>query len=351
MISFMIYGANGFVGQELAREAVSRGLQPILAGRNKEALAALASELDLVYKIFDLRHQQEVNQALRGLTLLMNCAGPFKYTYQPLVEACLKEKLHYLDITGEIPVFQAIQARDAEAKSAGVMLMPGSGFDVVPTDCLALYLKNKLPAAVELMLAYHAEGPARLPPGTAKTSVEMIPFGINVRVDGNLKQATDPFATRMIDFGSGPREAIRLNWGDVFTAFYSTGIPNISNYAVLHPKLIQRMKKVRKIRFLFRLKWFRARMQKQLKGGSTPEQRAQSTMHVWGEVKDPFGNVVQARLHGPEAGVVWTVKTCLDAIQEIEKGRILPGFQTPASVFGADFVLTGSGIIREDVRI
>ena len=348
-MKFMIYGANGFVGQVLAIEAITRGFRPVLAGRNAQALAELAQKLDLEYQAFDLQNQDQVIDAISGIDLLMNCAGPFKYTYKPLVDACIREKVHYLDITGEIPVFQAIQARDEEARVAGVMLMPGTGFDVVPTDCLALHLKNKLPSANELTLAYMHEGPARLPPGSAKTSIELIPFGINIRRNGKLIQAPDPFATRIIDFGSGEKEAVRLNWGDVFTAYYTTGIPNIANYAVLHPKVVARLKQIRKIRLFFRLKWLRRRMQKQLKGGSTPEQRAQSRMHVWGEVKDEQGNTAQARLHGPEAGVVWTIKTCLDSIQEIEKGKVKPGYQTPASVFGADFVLLTEGVTREDV--
>lgn len=348
-MKFTIYGANGFVGRELAKEAIGRGLRPVLAGRNEQALAELAHRLDLDYQVFDLKNRDQVRTAISQTDVLMNCAGPFQYTYKPLVEACIKEKVHYLDITGEIPVFQAIQARDEEAKAAGVMLLPGTGFDVVPTDCLALHLKNKLPSANELTLAYMQEGPAGLPPGTVKTSIELIPYGINIRRKGKLQQAPDPFATRMINFGYGEKEAIRLNWGDVFTAYYSTGIPNISNYAVLHPKVIARLKQVRKIRFLFRMKWLRNRMQNQMKGGSTPEQRSQTRMHLWGEVKDEQGNTAQARLHGPEAGVVWTVKTCLDSIQEIVKGKVKPGYQTPASVFGADFVLLGEGVIREDV--
>ena len=75
-----------------------------------------------------------------------------------MVEACLRLGKHYLDITGEISVFEAMARRDKAAKQAGMMIMPGVGFDVVPSDCLAVHLKNLLPTATDLTLAFYGLG-------------------------------------------------------------------------------------------------------------------------------------------------------------------------------------------------
>ncbi len=345
---FLLYGANGFVGRELAPQAVQMGLRPLLAGRNEAEVSALARSLKLDYRIFSLEETDKLRAALRECPLVLHCAGPYKYTYKPMVEACIQEGVHYLDITGEMPVYMAQQGYDQQAKERGVMILPAVGFDVVPTDCLALYLKGKLPTAKHLQLAFSKKGPAGLPPGTAKTMIEMMPFGLKIRRDGKIIDAPDPGYTQEIDFGNRVRTAMRLNWGDVFTAYYTTGIPNIENFAAM-PKTISRQAKLMgKLRPLFRFKPIRALFQKIVKGGSTPEERAATQMHVWGKVWDDAGNHAEARLTGPEAGVVWTVRAALACIRHVLAGEVKPGYQTPAGVFGADLVLECDGVTRAD---
>jgi len=174
--AFLLYGANGFVGEAAARLAVKTGLQPILAGRNASQLEALANELALPYQVFALDDSTALDQALKQVSVVLHCAGPYLYTSEPMVNACLRNGVHYLDLTGEIPVYAAIAERDAEARARNVMLLPGAGFDVVPTDCLALYLKQRLPSATRLTLAFRTQGPAGLPPGTQRTMIELIPL-------------------------------------------------------------------------------------------------------------------------------------------------------------------------------
>jgi Saccharopine dehydrogenase NADP binding domain len=167
--ALMIYGANGYVGEHVSRAAGSSGIEAIVAGRDAAKLGRIASETGLERRAFGLDNPTAIDRALKDVAVVLNCAGPFKYTTEPLVAACLRSRAHYLDITGEIPVFEAIQARDAQAKARGVMLLPGVGFDVVPTDCLALHLKQRLPSATRLRLAFQSVGPAGLPPGTQRT--------------------------------------------------------------------------------------------------------------------------------------------------------------------------------------
>ncbi|MGH6800098.1 MAG: saccharopine dehydrogenase family protein, partial [Methylocella sp.] len=170
-MEWMIYGANGYTGELIAREAKRQGKSPILAGRSAAKIVALASKLTFTSKAFRLERPSEIVEALRGVRLVLNCAGPFSKTADPLMRACIAAKAHYLDITGEIDVLEGAHRFDSEAKAAGVVLCPGAGFDVVPTDCIALMLKKALPQATELALGFEVSG-RQVSAGTAKTLVE-----------------------------------------------------------------------------------------------------------------------------------------------------------------------------------
>jgi short subunit dehydrogenase-like uncharacterized protein len=282
--------------------------------------------------------------------MVLHCAGPYLHTSKPMVEACLRTGTHYLDLTGEIPVYKDIASRDAEAKSRGSMLLPGVGFDVVPTDCLAVHLKKRLPSATHLTLAFQEEGPAGLPPGTQRTTIALIPYGDYVRRNGRLERPEETSKTRLIDFGKGPILATRLTWGDIFTAYRSTGIPNIEDYAVLPKSARQQLSMLASLRPLFKTAFMQNFLKRGVKPGPTAEMRDRTSTIVWGEVKDDQGRKAAARLHGPEAGVVWTARAALAAVRKVLAGDALPGFQTPALAYGADFVLECEGVTREELE-
>jgi short subunit dehydrogenase-like uncharacterized protein len=229
------------------------------------------------------------------------------------------------------------------------MLMPGVGFDVVPTDCLAAHLKRRLPTATHLTLAFQTSGPSRLPPGTARTALRTLPSATKVRRDGRLQDTLQEAKTRWIDFGRGPRQAALLSWGDVFTAYYTTGIPNIETYIALPPVLIRLRRAADRLRPALKLPLARRVIAPFIPTGSTPEQRARTHAHVWGEVTDDHGGMAISRLHGPEAGVDWTALAALGAVKKVLAGQFQPGYQTPGRVFGADFVLEAEGVVREDL--
>jgi short subunit dehydrogenase-like uncharacterized protein len=290
-----------------------------------------------------------VRAALADAAVVLHCAGPFMHTSRQMVDACLETGTHYLDITGELPVYEAIAARDAEARARGVMLLPGVGFDVVPTDCLALHLKQRLPTATHLTLAFYSEGPAGLPPGTQRTAIELLPYGNRVRRDGRLERSTAALKTREIDFGMGRVRATQLTWGDVFTAYHSTGIPNIEDYTVFPPAVQKQLALMARFRPLFRIRALRSLLKRGVRPGPSPERRARTVTHVWGEARDADGTTVTSRLHGPEAGVEWTIGSSLAAVQRVLAGDVFPGYHTPATAYGADFVLETGDVIREDL--
>src|SRR5271165_5338911 len=133
--ALMVYGATGYVGEHVARTAGRLGIKAIIAGRGADRLDRVGDETGLERRAFGLDDPAAIDRALKDVAVVLNCAGPFKYAAEPLVEGCLRSRAHYLDITSEIPVYEALQARDGQAKARGVMLLPGVGFDVVPTDC------------------------------------------------------------------------------------------------------------------------------------------------------------------------------------------------------------------------
>jgi short subunit dehydrogenase-like uncharacterized protein len=350
MADFLLYGSTGYVGRAAAQLAVDRGLRPILSGRSAVALEEQASDLGLDYRVASVDNKASLDEAMAQLPVVLNCAGPFIHTAAPILDACLRTGTHYLDITGEPPVYEMASSRDAAAKREGVMLLPSAGFDVVPTDCLAAYLKQRLPTASHLTLSFRVKGPAGLPPGTLNTMIEMIPYGSNKqhRVGGDVVAASTR-KTRMIDFGEGEETASMMTWGDVILAHKSTGIPNIENYLVLAPAMVKQLDLTDRIRPMFRLPFVREMAKKQLTGGATEQEREETETAVWGEVTDDTGGRAVARLHGPEGGLVWTAAAAIGIVQRILGGDATPGFQTPSTAYGPDLVFDVEGVIREDV--
>jgi short subunit dehydrogenase-like uncharacterized protein len=350
MTNFLIYGANGYTGEIIAREAAARGFKPILAGRKKESIKKLAGELNLPFRVFALDETDKLDAALGEVGFVLHCAGPFSLTSKAMCQACLRTGRHYLDITGEIAVFEAMARQDEKAKAAGIMIMPGVGFDVVPTDSLALHLKNRLPSATNLTLAFHGSG-SRISHGTQSTMTMNIGRGGAVRRDGEIVSVPAAWKIRPIDFGPVLKRGVTIPWGDVSTAYYSTGIPNIEVFTVVPPQVQKMMVMSRYIGWL--LAWGPVQKYLQSKippGGASAEQRAAGKSYLYGEASDDDGNKIAARLQGPE-GYEFTVQTALKICERIMNGNAPVGFQTPAKAYGAEMVLEIPGVTREDVEV
>jgi short subunit dehydrogenase-like uncharacterized protein len=339
---WMIYGANGYTGELAAREAAGRGLKPILAGRNAEAIGALASELGLPHRVFGLEAPQ-----LEEVSAVLHCAGPFVRTSRPMVEACLSAKAHYLDITGEISVFEKVLALGEKAERAGVALLPGVGFDVVPSDCLAAQLAAELPDATELTLAF-ASTRGSISRGTMKTMIESFPHAGAIRKDGKIMPVPIAFDARKIDFPGGQRWAMTIPWGDVSTAWWSTGIPNIRVYTGTPPKQIRRMRRMAPLLPLLGWKPLKRFLQRQVEKrvtGPSEEIRQTAKVELWGEVRNAAGKVVTRTLVTPEAYQL-TAISAVEAAVRVSEGRVQPGAWTPSKAFGKNFVneLPGVGL-------
>jgi short subunit dehydrogenase-like uncharacterized protein len=343
-MEWMIYGANGYTGRLILAEAVQRGHRPIVAGRNREQVSELARRYGLPARAFDLAEPRTVASALNGARIVLHCAGPFSATCAPMLEACLGNGAHYLDITGEIDVFQHCHAQHARARAAGSVVLPGAGFDVVPTDCLAARLKRELPDATELVLAFEAGG--GLSPGTAKTSVEGLARGGRVRRDGALVAVPLAFKTRTFQRGAQARSAVTIPWGDVYTAYVSTGIPNVEVYTAVPPATIANLKRMRWLQPLLGLgpvqRFMKRRVDAAVRGPSQ-ERRTGSDSHVWGEVRNAAGREVRLELDAPN-GYDLTVTAALGIVEHVLRTAPAGGYYTPSQLMGADYVLGLPGV-------
>ncbi|MBC8034035.1 MAG: saccharopine dehydrogenase NADP-binding domain-containing protein, partial [Chitinophagaceae bacterium] len=141
--TFLLYGANGYTGELIARYAAGYGLKPILAGRRREAIEPLAVQLGLSFRVMNLTDGTALKTALKEVPLVVHAAGPYDLTATPMIEACMETGTHYLDLNGDTDVFEMLQGYDDRARKKNIMIMPGAGFDVVPTDCMAMHLKNR----------------------------------------------------------------------------------------------------------------------------------------------------------------------------------------------------------------
>lgn len=337
----IVYGAYGYTGELVARRAAERGLSPVLAGRDSERLVRLARELGCEWRAFPLTDADAARRGIRGAAAVIHCAGPFVRTFRPMAEACVEEKVHYLDITGEVPVFEALLGMDAPARAAGITLLPGAGFDVVPSDCLAAHLAARLPGARSLVLALGGlDRPSR---GTARTMLE--------HAGAARSRAGVAPAQRTFDLGGGPVTCVAVPWADGFTAPRSTGIPEVTVYLAASLPARAILKVAPHLAPLLSSRAVRevlASLVTSGEAGPGPEDRSLRRSAVLGEVADASGRRAAALLRMPHPYVL-TAHAAVEIAERVLKGDLKPGWQTPSTAYGPDLVLALPGVVREDL--
>jgi short subunit dehydrogenase-like uncharacterized protein len=334
----LVYGANGYTGKLIVEVALREGLRPVVAGRRREVVESLAAAWGLNSLCFSLDDVESAARLLGPYAAMILAAGPFSKTSAPALEACLRSKTAYLDITGESDVFEAVFARDAEAKAAGIAVLPGTGFDVVPSDCLAKALSEALPGAETLTLAFRG---FKSSAGTMKTMIESVPKGGLVRADGKLRPVPAAWKTMEIPFPDKPRLAMTIPWGDLSTAWRSTGIPNIEVYMAVPPSAIASARRMRPfaplLGFGFVQSFLKKRVEKRVKG-PTAEERTRERSFLWGRVTKGE-SAVTGTLETLE-GYALTSETSVAIAKKVLAGKVAPGVHTPAQAFGARFIET-----------
>lgn len=346
---WLLYGAYGYTGTLVTEEAVKRGHRPVLAGRDAGKLQRLAKQYGLEYQVLSLENEEALTSAVTQFDLLFHAAGPFVHTSAPMVRACLAGRTHYLDITGEIPVFEEVFSLDQQARERGVALISGVGFDVVPSDSLAGYLAQKHQGAISLELAFTTLG--RFSPGTAKTALEGLPKGGMRRRDSRYEPFPIGRGVKKIKFSDGrARSALPIPWGDLATGFRTTGIPNITTYMAISSSQERYLGYIAAVaQRLMAAKSFRRLAQRLVESivqGPDQMTRQYGRSYLWARVVDAEGNANQAWLETLEPYQL----TAIAGVRTIERvlSGGLAGALTPFQAFGPDFVLELGDTTRYD---
>ncbi len=331
--TFVIYGATGYSGGLVARRAVERGWRPILCGRDGNRLRSLAGMLELEHRTASVSDVAALARAFEGARVVLNAAGPFSQTAEPVLDACLRTGAHYLDLTAEVSVIERLIVSDATARARRLMVMPAVGFDV---GRLALAVTNLF----------------FLSRGSAKTLFEAVDRGL-VRREGALVELPLGSRERTFDYGDGPRASINVSLADLTTSYHSTGIPDVETYTEATPLMRALLAACRGVGRLLRTDTAQA----VLAAGAEllPESptgddgtSGAGSMRVVAEAEDARGRRAIARLETPEA-YAFTPFAATAVIERVLRDDLEPGFQTPARVYGADFVLGLRGVEREDL--
>jgi short subunit dehydrogenase-like uncharacterized protein len=344
----ILYGSYGYTGQLIAQQCKNRKLNVILSGRNAEALRMQSQKTGYPFQVVNLSESDALRALLQKGKVLIHCGGPFQFTAVTMLEMCLQSQTHYTDITGEYQVFEMLAGYDGKGKSAGITIMPGTGFDVVPSDCLAVYLKQKLPAARNLSLAFKAQG--GLSRGTASTMIEGLGHKSVVRENGKLIEVPMGDKVRYIDFGPFASRCLNIPWGDIVTAWHSTRIPNIEVYMSSSKQMIAAAKATRYLNWLLSSRWLKNLMRRRIAKTTGPDERkrGRGKAFLWGKVWDDSGNSYTAGIETIN-GYALTAKTSVLIAEKILKNDFRPGFQTPGGAYGADLILEIEGTIRKDL--
>lgn len=338
----LIYGANGYTGKLIAACAAAQGLAPIIAGRSAPEVEAVADSLGLEARIFSLSEPAALSAALSGAHCVLNAAGPFSATARPMIQACLDHGTHYLDITGEIDVFEMAADLDPQAKDAGIMLLPGVGFDVAASDCLAASVAQQVPDPLHLHLGILSTGrPSR---GTAKTAAESLDAPTRVRRNGIIVEKPPGTVTRTFDFGRGHRRTVAVSWGDVATAYYSTGIPNVTVYFPARSyggllrlaRLLGGVLATRPFQALIK-RWVELQPE-----GPDAEALEHGVAVVVAEVEDAEGTITRGRLTTPNS-YKFSYLAAVEAARRVLDGQWRAGFHTPSLAYGPHFAYTLPG--------
>lgn len=336
----VIYGSYGYTGQLIVDECKAHNLEVLLSGRDESKLKAQSDRSGYQFETVDMSDHKALVTLLGKANLVIHCGGPFQFTAKQMVTACLEASTHYTDITGEIPVFEQLSGYDLQAKERGVFIMPGTGFDVVPSDCLAVHLKNRLPSATHLQLAF-AMSKGGISRGTSKTMTEGLGYGGLIRKNGKLTKISLGDLVMDIDFGAFRSKGLCIPWGDIATAWRSTAIPNIEVYTGVPQNTINAAKISRWFNWLLRKRFVKNYLLRKIDtrpAGPNQEKRESGRSYLWGKVSDGKGHTIEARLETP-SGYLLTAKTSVLIAKKVLDGNVQAGYYTPAQYFGEHLIL------------
>jgi short subunit dehydrogenase-like uncharacterized protein len=345
----LIYGAYGFTGAGISKLAADYGITPVLAGRSESKLKPLAESLGYDYVVLSLENNHEnLVKVLEHFEIVLHIAGPYTFTGKPMLDAVVEAGTHYVDLTGENHVIQAQLDRDEEFRRANIMVMPAVGYDVVPTDCLNVYVADKVDQPTNLMVVLNsdftaAEG-AQASRGTMKSALEMLGRPLLERRGGEMVPMTPRVIHRLQD--GREQTLVQIPWADMMTSYVSTGIGNIEVFQLQQGEIPTWLLRVARSDFGRRvLGWL---IDKYLPEGPPPGAQEKRQTRIVSTVSNASGDAASAALVTPEAYLL-TFHSTLIVAKRVLDGHWEPGFQTPGKVYGPDLVLEVPGVSRTDL--
>jgi len=337
--NMMLYGAYGYSGKLIVEELTSRGIRPVLAGRNAGALEELSRQYNCIYRVFDTEESENTDRSLNDIGTLLNCAGPFKYTAKNLMEGCLRSSANYIDITGEMPVMHLAFSLNKQAVESGIVLLPGAGFDIIPTDCLAKRLSEALPEADSLKLGI-LNKKGKISRGTWLTTLDFLGGMGRVRKNGQVVDSKIGEYTVRVNRAGFSFSGISIPWGDVYSSYHSTGIPDSEVYLGL-PEIIVKLKVfVIPALALFKLPLIQKLVHRYISRnitGPSKIERDEGETYIWGKVEKKNGEMREEAYRVME-GYNLTAKGAAECAERIMKNRVTPGYHTPSTAFGSGFM-------------
>ena len=324
----LIYGAAGYTGRLISQEAARRGLKFEIAGRYEDELVEFAKELNVAYHVFAVDDEEGWTKGLNGKTSLLNVAGPFSGTAEQAMNACIKNKVHYVDISAEVDIYRLAETKDGAAKDAGIMLMSGAGL-FATYDPLVIHTAKRVKEPVSLRAAFKYSG--GFTPGSVASSANILNAGILVRKNGEIKKLTE-LPPANFDFGNGPEECFPTPLGGVVLCYKSSGIPDIEEYFQMAlPVGLSESETLK--------------TEKEQK--DVPDAGERSMIVV--EVTGADGSHARSLITVP-AGYMPTVNASVEIVSRSLRGSYKTGFQSPASAYGQDLIAAIPGATLTDLK-
>ncbi|KAK7962916.1 uncharacterized protein PG986_003741 [Apiospora aurea] len=347
MSRIMIYGATGYTARLATDHAQALALPLILAGRTRATLSRLAASLDdAPYRVFDLDDHCTVVSALQeaDTKVLLNCAGPFASTAAPLIAACIEAGgVHYLDISAELATYQLAADRSDDAAAAGVMLLPGCGGSVAMLGCLAGHVLRRIESPTRIDIALRVAGPMSRGSVVSAAQGSMAGAAALQRRVGELvpwqKETGEEASSGQFDFdnGEGVGSCFPVTLPDLFAIWKSTGVDNIRTYVCIAASGDAGFPEENNDNNM-------------LPEGPSAEEREASPYHAAVVATGPDGSLGRAVLHTVN-GYTFTAMASVEAARRVLEGEFITGLQTPAMLFGNEFVETIPGSRLVDLHV
>lgn len=343
--AIVVYGATGYSGRLVCEELLRSGTPFAIAGRSRDRLLALQRELgrpDLPLLAAGLDDAAALHRMAEKARVVLSCAGPFSRCGKPVQDAALSARSHFLDITGEHPYMLASYRRDEEARSCGVALINGVGFDVVPTDAAAALAAEALgERPVErVRIAFAVRGGPSL--GTLRSILGTLPDGLSYTEGQWVPEAVGQHLWEApLPQPFGRRTCISVPWGDLVTAPRTTGARRVQTFFAVPAAAVPAVRLATAALGSTLLRDLLRRGLDLLPEGPTAPQRARARSAVVAEALAQDGQVQLCWVRAGDAYAFTAAAAALCARLAARADFDRIGALTPAQAFGARALLDG----------